>query len=292
MQKTANNPTMISSIDVAKILGVNVATVKRWTDSGKLDCVKTAGGHRKFLLRHLAAFAMEHEKYSQRLSLLPLDNQSDLELSQQILQADFHALVPYVLERAIKCDQAAVKTILNGLYMVNHDLAIVYDNLLAPVLHQIGTLWENGKLSVSEEHLASQTIRDGIIQLQDIVVKPESNHEKAYVLTLSDELHDIPAKMVQHILEARGFQVLFSGQKTPVGETTEVFKSYHPNRVYLSSVYVEKVEEAKSEFQELRKLCKHYDAALYVGGNGYFLLVDEDSDDITQLKSFKEVQDA
>lgn len=282
---------MISSIDVARILGVNVATVKRWTDAGKLDCVKTAGGHRKFLLRHLAAFAMEHEKYSQRLSLLPLDNHSDLELSQQILQADYHALVPYVLERAITCDLAAVKTVLNGLYMVNHELAVVYDDLLTPVLHQIGTLWENGKLSVSEEHLASQTIRDGIIQFQDIVVKPEPNYKKAYVLTLSDELHDIPAKMVQHVLEARGYQVLFSGQKTPVGETTKVFESYHPNRVYLSSVYVEKVAQARSEFQELRELCKQYDASLYVGGSGYAQLVEEDSDDIHRLMSFREVQD-
>lgn len=289
MQKTANNPSMISSIDVARILGVNVATVKRWTDTGKLDCVKTAGGHRKFLLRHLAAFAMEHEKYSQRLSHLPLENQSDLELSNQILQSDYETLVPYVLDRAIACDQAAIKTVLNGFYMVKQDLANVYDNLLTPVLHQVGALWEKGELSVSQEHLASQTIRDGIIQLQDVVVRSNQNRERAFVLTLSDELHDIPAKMVQHVLETRGFQVLFSGQKTPVGETLEVFKTFNPDRVYLSTVYIENVLDARTEFEELQNLCDQYEANLYVGGNGLSQLDIDDSRPLNRLSSFQDV---
>jgi len=289
MQKTANKTALISSVDVAKILGVNVATVKRWTDSGKLDCVKTAGGHRKFLLRHLAAFAMEHEKYAQRLSLLPLDNQVNLELSDQILRADMDQLIPFVLNRAISCDQDSVKTVLNGLYMVNQDLAAIYDDLLTPLLHRIGEMWMDGKLSVTEEHLASQTIRDGIIKLQDIVVKEDQNLGKAFVLTFSEELHDIPAKMVQHLLEVRGFQVLFSGQKTPVGDTVSVFESYHPDRVYLSSVYNEDVLKGQAEFDELVALCKKYETKLYGGGAGLTQLNTKTDIPITVLKTFRDV---
>jgi len=292
MQKTSNSISLISSVDVAKILGVNVATVKRWTDSGKLDCVKTVGGHRKFLLRHLAAFVMEHEKYSQRLSLLPLDNQLNLELSHQILRADYVELIPYILDRAISCDQSSVKTVLNGLYMVNQNLASIYDDLLTPVLHQIGELWMDGKLSVSQEHLASQTIRDGIIQLQDVVVKPEKSQGKAFVLTLSEELHDIPAKMVQHLLEQRGFQVLFSGQKTPAGDTISVFKSFSPERVYLSSVYIKNVPEAQTEFEELQSLCEEFESKLFVGGSGIAQLEIESSDDPVRLYNFGDVQNS
>ena len=290
MPKTANSTALISSVDVAKILGVNVATVKRWTDAGKLDCVKTAGGHRKFLLRHLAAFAMGHEKYSERLSLMPLDNQLNLELSHQILRADYAQLIPHVLDCAINCDQAAVKSILNGLYMVNQDLVSIYDDLLTPILHIIGEMWMDGRLSVSQEHLASQTIRDGIIQLQDVVVKPEKTQGKVFVLTLSEELHDIPAKMVQHLLEQRGFQVLFSGQKTPVGDAESVFKSYKPERVYLSSIYNEHESEAQAEFKELQSLCKKYDATLYVGGSGVAQLGLYDIHECLHLNNFADVQ--
>ena len=292
IQKTADLASLISSVDVAKILGVNVATIKRWTDSGKLDCVKTAGGHRKFLLRHLAAFAMEHEKYSQRLSLLPLNDQVHLELSHQILHAKNSELIPYVLERAVACDQTSVKMVLDGLYMVHQNLAAIYDDLLAPVLHRIGELWMEGKLSVTEEHLASQTIRDGIIRLQDVVVNVEDNHEKVFVLTLSEELHDIPAKMAQHVVEARGFQVLFSGQKTPAGDTRAVFESFHPARVYLSSVYTENVPKAQAEFIELLDLCKEFEAGLYIGGNGLAQLEFQDKKGFTRLNNFSDVQTA
>ena len=33
-----------NSLEAAKILGVNVSSIKRWTEEGKLECVKTAGG--------------------------------------------------------------------------------------------------------------------------------------------------------------------------------------------------------------------------------------------------------
>ena len=61
----------ISSEEVSNILGVNVSTIKRWTDSGKLDCVITAGGHRKFLMRHVSAFLNDNSKYRTKLNVLP-----------------------------------------------------------------------------------------------------------------------------------------------------------------------------------------------------------------------------
>ena len=36
-----------NSNQVAELIGVNVSTIKRWTDTGKLNCIKSAGGHQK-----------------------------------------------------------------------------------------------------------------------------------------------------------------------------------------------------------------------------------------------------
>lgn len=38
----------ISIGQVAKLLNVSIKTVRRWAESGKLDCSKTSGGHRRF----------------------------------------------------------------------------------------------------------------------------------------------------------------------------------------------------------------------------------------------------
>ena len=37
-----------STRDLAKLFRVNESTVKRWADTGKIDCFKTPGGHRRY----------------------------------------------------------------------------------------------------------------------------------------------------------------------------------------------------------------------------------------------------
>ena len=58
-----------NSEEAAKILGVNVSTIKRWTDEGKLKCIKSAGGHRKFLMEHLASFLDLNKKKTEKVKL-------------------------------------------------------------------------------------------------------------------------------------------------------------------------------------------------------------------------------
>ena len=52
----------ISSKDASEILGVNISTLKRWTDNGTLKCTKTAGGHRKFTIQHIRDYYKYNEK--------------------------------------------------------------------------------------------------------------------------------------------------------------------------------------------------------------------------------------
>src|SRR3954462_14990968 len=53
---------VLSTRQVAMLLGVGEATVKRWADAGEIDCFRTPGGHRKFRLRDLTAF-VQARKY-------------------------------------------------------------------------------------------------------------------------------------------------------------------------------------------------------------------------------------
>ena len=39
---------LLTTAEVAALLGVTVTTVKRWSDQGLLRCAKTAGKHRRF----------------------------------------------------------------------------------------------------------------------------------------------------------------------------------------------------------------------------------------------------
>lgn len=48
---------LLTSGEVAETLGVGPSTVKRWTESGELTCIKTLGGHRRFARSEVLEFA-------------------------------------------------------------------------------------------------------------------------------------------------------------------------------------------------------------------------------------------
>lgn len=52
------NETMTTR-EVADLLGVGVSSVKRWTDEGRLECLRTAGGHRRFETSEVERFRRE-----------------------------------------------------------------------------------------------------------------------------------------------------------------------------------------------------------------------------------------
>lgn len=258
-----------NSQEAAKILGVNVSTIKRWTDEGKLQCIKSVGGHRKFLMDHLAEFLHQNKKKTSKINLFPLENQVDLDISHYILKGNFEFLIEYVYNQAFECNRDRVQQVLNGLYLGQYPLHAIYDKLITPVLYRIGQNWSNDVVSIMDEHLATQTIRDSIVRLQGIIRIPKRKVGRALCLNPSLELHDIALKMVDHILESRGFQIMFSGQITPTLEIRQIFDRLKPDRLYISSAMISDPESFREEFLNLCNTCQSYGVNVFVGGQGF-----------------------
>jgi excisionase family DNA binding protein len=278
-----------NSEEAARILGVNVSTIKRWTDEGKLSCIKTAGGHRKFLMEHLSAFLGEHKDKTEKVNLFPIESETDLRISYHILKGDFSYLDNYILKQALTANIERVQQVLNGLYLAQYQLHQIYDRLLTPVLHEIGQMWADGKISIAEEHIASQVIRDAAIRLQGIIRLPRRKIGKALLLNFSDEWHSLALKMVEHVLEVRGFRVFFSGQNTPLLKIENVFENFKPDRVYVSGTIVENLEKVQREFNTFANLCSQYNANLYVGGTAFDQVRIDHPAVVRRLFSFEDV---
>ena len=267
-----SKPLLLNSVEAGKMLGVNVSTIKRWTDEGKLACHKTAGGHRKFMMQHLVDFVDQHHQDNPQINLFPLQTESDLRLSYHIVKGNFDVLATHVLDQALDGRVESVQQILNGLYLSQHPLHRIYDQVLTPALHRVGEMWENGELGIPEEHLATQMIRDSLIRLQGLVRIPREKIGTAILVNLSDELHDIALKMLANILEVRGFGVLFSGQHTPAGDSEQTLQRYRPDRLYISITYLSHPEETRRELDEWCRLAEQFGIRVFVGGQGFDLL--------------------
>ena len=130
----------------------------------------------------------------------------------------------------------------------------------------------DGKIDVIQEHLATATLRDAICRLQGIISLPKQTKGKALCLNLSNELHDIALKMADHILETLGFKVLYSGQNTPLINFEKIIASFKPDRLYISSSYIEDIKAVQAEFDCICSICAEADIEIYIGGMGFDLL--------------------
>jgi excisionase family DNA binding protein len=260
---------VLNSEEAARVLGVNVSSIKRWTDEGKLECIRTIGGHRKFQMQHLASFVKRNKKIMSKINIFTIENTEDLEINYYILKGDFEYLTVYLIEKAILGKRDEVQNVLTGLHLSQYPLYQIYDQLITPVLHQIGNQWTEQALTITEEHIASQIIRDAIIRLQGIIRVPRNKIGQVICLNLSSELHDIALKMVQNLLELRGFQTYFTGQKTPYLDLERMLLKIQPDRLYISSTYNEDERLAQLEVEKIYELCGKAKIKVFIGGRAF-----------------------
>ena len=280
---------VLNSEEAARILGVNVSSIKRWTDEGKLECIRTLGGHRKFQMQHLANFVRRNRKIMSKVNIFTIDTEEDLEINYYILKGDFEFLIAYMIENAILGRRDEVQNVLTGLYLSQYPLHQIYDHLVTPVLQRIGAQWVERSLTITEEHIASQIIRDAIIRLQGIIRIPREKIGTAICLNLSSELHDIALKMVQNLLELRGFQIYFTGQRTPYLDMEKMLLKTRPDRLYISSTYNEDDRLAQLEMEKIFELCVESKIKIFIGGRVFDYITFENQIVPVRLMTFQEV---
>jgi len=220
------------------LLGVGEATVKRWADAGEIDCFRTPGGHRKFRLRDVTAFVNKRQYHASG----PLPSglpQGASEMGEVALQ--------FFQDAALRGDAVALVGQIAGLRLRGHSLSELFDELAAPALHRVGERWAQSRLSVADEHVASQAVIDAVARSQLLAEPPgepvRADRGTAIVAAVAGELHDIAARMAACLLRAQGFEVLAPLAQTPARDLADLILRSRAVLVALSSTVHSDVAE-------------------------------------------------
>lgn len=123
-------------------------------------------------------------------------------------EAALLALDPFISERIIV---QAVASSITGIE--------IQTKIIAPAMHEMGRLWASGKISLSEEHCASEIcLRMLPIVRPSLQAAAPHSRERILISTVAGERHVIGTRMAADVLEGAGYDVHFLGADVPPGE--------------------------------------------------------------------------
>jgi methanogenic corrinoid protein MtbC1 len=128
----------------------------------------------------------------------------------------------------------------------------VYTGLLLPAMSRIGLLWQTGKISVADEHAATEIGRYVIFRIIDSQPVKEPLGTRAVVACVPGEEHDIGAQIAGGYLEAAGWEVIFLGRSAPEEEILKVLASHRPRLAVLSVNMLARLPAAVRLFRKIR----------------------------------------
>ncbi len=249
------------------MLGVAETTVKRWADEGTLHCLRTPGGHRKFLLKDIAHFAEENGFVVGGTEPPTMTGPESDRLQLGVLTHNYGLVSEVFREEALRADRESLLAFLLYLYKHQTPLKLIVDRVLQPAFAAIGQLWEEGKLEINREHAASQATLEALVRMAAELHRKEPNGRSAVCACTEDELHELGLRGLAYSLEAEGWKVHYLGANSPAETLRAFLHVAHPDLVCLSVTSAGRNGEL---FHGLRKLVDEahaYGGKVIAGGH-------------------------
>ncbi len=141
-----------------------------------------------------------------------------------------------------------------------------YRNLVQPSLYQVGTLWEQGAISVAEEHLASALVTRAMTAQYVALEVPEPTKGLVVVTAAQNEFHEIGAWMVANALEMDGWDVRYLGANTPIDDLMELLVNAPPRILAISIGMPFNLADVARLIQRVRATPELGNVRIMVGG--------------------------
>lgn len=160
-----------------------------------------------------------------------------------------------------KCLQIAIEAADSG-----SRVEAFYLQVVTPLMYEIGWLWETGKVSVAQEHIASAIVSRVMtaINLRDF--RRSGFKGKAVVTAAQNEFHELGAWMISDLFDQDGLDVSYLGPNTPVDEVIKLLETVQPFFLAVSATIPFNLGSVKALIDKVRANEKIRQVRVMVGG--------------------------
>lgn len=105
----------------------------------------------------------------------------------------------------------------------------------APVLREVGRLWEVGEITVAQEHFVAGVAREHLIGMLHSLDAGTGGGPRAILACFPGEQHDLPLLMAAVRLALRGWRIVWLGADVPVADLCAATAQDEPDVLCLST---------------------------------------------------------
>ena len=193
----------------------------------------------------------------------PKDRAERRKLVEQFQTKLFSSLSEGNLKDSISIYEAVV---------ANSTIAQFYEQILNPIMEQVGSMWAEGHLSIATEHIPSNTAQSLIKIISENHKKTLLDKGKIIITTPVGEEHCLSCNMLESFLLSKGFTTFNLSPSTPGESLIEFIKTIHPSAVLVSITLDDNIRAGQRLIQKISDRYKRL--PVYVGGQA---LVDNKS---------------
>lgn len=146
----------------------------------------------------------------------------------------------------------------------------LYLDVFQPAMRDIGRLWQENRITVADEHLATAITQAAMARLYQELFQALPDPGPLLVAACADnERHELGLRMICDVLEMDGWDTVFLGASVPVEDLVEMVRIRRPQVVALSASIAPHVGRVREAIRAIRGTEGGAAPLIAVGGRAF-----------------------
>ena len=252
-------PNLLTPKQLARAIDVSESSIKRWCDKGVIPTHYTAGGHRRLAMADVLAFIRNGKLqivHPEALGLPPTSGQSTRVIGRAREQ---------LVEALVAGDELACRQIAIDLYLAEHSLSVICDDVFAAALREIGQRWACGEAEIYQERRSCEITLRVLHELRALLPQQVASAPLAIGGAASGDQYSLGTAMAELVLRDAKWNAMSLGDNLPFETISVAIRRQRPKLFWLSCSHIADESEFLAGYG---KLYDEYgmDVAIVVGG--------------------------
>jgi MerR family transcriptional regulator, light-induced transcriptional regulator len=142
-----------------------------------------------------------------------------------------------------------------------------FDNMLKPIMYDIGKLWAENKLDIVTEHVSVNTANTLIKIINRGQLKSDAKHHNKgtlFICTPNGEQHNLACNILESILLSKGYKIFNASPSLPADSIIDSLSRLLPDAILISVTLEDNIQTAKNLIRRIRT--KFSSLPIFVGG--------------------------